>query len=128
MLPDMALARGYAEQLMTSTVTFSESGVPVTDPDTGAVVSGGTPVYSGKCRVRPAEIFGTQLEVSGEAVYSTDYLVSIPFAEVGVREGHEGRIDASTDPWLVGVALRVEAVAAGDNVTARRLLCRKTAD
>jgi hypothetical protein len=49
-----------AEREMTSACTITPRGTtPTTDPDTGEVTFPvGAPVYSGKCRVRPAGTAG----------------------------------------------------------------------
>lgn len=125
--PFMATARAAAESLMTSTCSIAPPGVePVTDPDTGEVTfPAGVAVYTGPCRVRPGGTRGSTLEVGGAELFTFDYQVSIPFAEVGVLEGHEVVFTASADPALVGVVVEVQKVERGDHITARRLLCRE---
>ena len=112
---------------MDSACSIAPPGVePVTDPDTGEVTFPlGVTVYAGPCRVRPGGTRGSTLEVGGAELFTFDYLVSIPFAETGVREGHEVVFTASSDPALVGIVVEVQKVERGDHITARRLLCRE---
>ncbi len=60
-------------------------------------------------------------------MFTFDYLVSIPFAEADVQEGHRVTISASPDPALVGVVVEVQKVDRGEHITARRLFCREVA-
>jgi hypothetical protein len=126
-LPDL---RAEAEALMTSTCSIAPPGTePVTDPDTFEVTfPPGTAVYTGPCRVRPAsQGQGSSATAGGAEVFSFDYLVSIPFAEADVREGHQLTISASPDPALVGVVVEVQKVDRGEQITARRLFCNEVA-
>jgi hypothetical protein len=119
------LGRAFAESLMTSTCSIAPRGAtPVTDEDTGEVTfPDGVAVYTGKCRVRPAEVVGTDTAAGGAELRAFDYLVSVPFAVADVRKGHRLTITASLDPALVGRMLEVQDVHAGDHISARRLLC-----
>jgi hypothetical protein len=116
-----------AEREMTSACTIAPRGTtPTTDPDTGEVTfPAGTPVYSGKCRVRPAGTQGSTLEAGGAEVFAFDYLVSVPFSVTGVQEGHRVTVTASPDPALVGVTVEVQKVDRGEHITARRLSCNE---
>jgi hypothetical protein len=118
-----------AESLMTSTCTIAPPGVdPITDPDTGAVTfPAGAAVYSGPCRVRPAGREAATSNAGGAEVFVFDYLVSIPFAETDVTEGHRLTITDSLDPALIGVQLEVQKVDRGEHITARRLFCSEVA-
>ena len=124
----MAMARSHAESLMTSTCTIREksTGEPVTDPETGAVTfSPGEVVYSGPCRVRPAGTQGSTAEAGGAELFTFDYLVSVPFAVTGVREGMPCKINASPDPALVDATVEIRKVDRGEHITARRLSCNE---
>jgi hypothetical protein len=125
----MASARSYAEALMSSACTIAPRGTtPTTDPDTGDVTfPAGVAVYSGPCRVRPADLQARTAEAGGAEIYTFDYLVSIPFSVTGVQEGHRVTVTASPDPALVGVALEVQKVSRGETITARRLSCNEVA-
>lgn len=115
---------------MTSSCTIrARSTGSTTDPDTGEVTdTPGASVYSGKCRVRPAATAQSEVTAAGAAeVFRFDYLVSVPFAEADVVEGHRVTIDTSADPALVGVQVEVRKVVRGDHLTARRLYCTDVA-
>ena len=123
-LPDLRL---QAEAEMASTCSIAPPGVePVTDPDTGGVTfPPGVAIYTGKCRVRPSSGQGATAQAGGAEVFVYDYLVSIPFAEADVAEGHRVTISDSPDPALVGVVVEVTKVDRGDYLTARRLFCNE---
>lgn len=122
--------RAEAESLMTATCTIrdSETGEPTTDADTGKVTPAvGDVVYSGPCRVRPTGAEATTADAGAVEVFTFDYLVSVPFFVTAVMEGHRLTIDDSPDPALVDVELKIERVARGEHITARRLFCREVA-
>lgn len=119
------LGRRMAESMMTSTCSIAPPGTePVTDDETGEVTfPSGDAVYTGKCRVRPAEAVGSDVAAGGAELRAFDFLVSVPFAVADVLKGYRLTVTASPDPALVGRLLEVEDVHAGDHITARRLLC-----
>jgi hypothetical protein len=122
----VAMGRRFIESLMTSTCTIRarSTGDGTTDPDTGAYTpTAGATVYAGPCRVRPAGREAATSNAGGAEVFVFDYLVSIPFAETGVTEGHRLTITDSLDPALIGVQLEVQKVDRGEHITARRLAC-----
>lgn len=109
---------------MTSTCTVFTPGGPVTDPNTGEVTATpGAPVYSGKCRVRPAGTQGSTLTVGGAEAYTFDYVISVPFSATAVTEGQRLTVTASPDPALVGITVKIEKTLRGEHLTARRLAC-----
>lgn len=114
---------------MTSACTIREKPTGrTTDPTTGEVTDTlGATVYTGACRVRPASAQAATAEAGGAEVFVFDYLISIPFAESDVAEGHRVTITASPDPALAGVEVEVQKVARGDTLSARRLLCNEVA-
>lgn len=123
---DLVTARARAESLMTSTCTIRvKSSGRTTDPTTGAVTdTPGATVYSGPCRVRPgATQASSTAEAGGAELFRFGYLVSIPFAEADVVEGHRVTIDSSPDQALVGVVVEVQKVDRGEHISARRLYC-----
>lgn len=127
---DLVTARARAESLMTSTCSIAPPGTaPVTDLTTGEVTfPPGTAVYTGPCRVRPNNSTQAADSTAGGAeVFAFDFVVTVPFAVTGVREGHRLTVSASPDPALVGMIFEVQMVARGDNITARRLACNKVA-
>lgn len=119
--------RAFAEALMTSTCTLRQpDGEWVTDPATGeASQTAGATVYSGKCRVRPAGRESQPTDAGGAEVFTFDYVVSIPFAVAGAREGQIVTVDSSPDAALVGTVVQVQKVDRGDHITARRLSCNE---
>lgn len=126
---DLVTARSRAESLMTSTCTIrARSMGRTTNPTTGEVTdTPGATVYSGQCRVRPVGTQGSTAEAGGAELFRFGYLVSIPFAEADVVEGHRVTIDASPDAALVGVVVEVQRVDRGEHITARRLFCQDVA-
>jgi hypothetical protein len=113
---------------MTATCRINArgDGGNVTDPETGEVITPvGEVVYDGKCRVRPTATQSQDVETGGAELASFDYVISIPFAVVGVREGHRVTVTGSPDPALVGTVVEVRMVDRGDHITARRLSCQE---
>src|SRR5205085_5979167 len=98
-------------------------GAPVTDPNTGEVTEGQVVVWSGPCRVRPADYVARQAEIGGGEAFTYDYLVSIPWAITEVLEHHRGTVTFSPDLALAGLTMEVQKVARGSTITARRLAC-----
>lgn len=119
--------RTAAESLMTSTCTVREPGTVTTDPTTGTVTTvPGAAVYAGKCRIRPAQIWGRTAYIAGVEVTPNTYMVSVPFAVQGIRRGHLVTINSCPDADAVGRVWYVKYTPdLGDNVTARRLLCEE---
>jgi hypothetical protein len=113
-----ALGRARAESLMTSACTVFTAGETVSENDT---------IWFGPCRIRPAEVVGTDVVAGGAELRTFDYVVSIPFAVVDVLKSHRLTITESPDASLVGRTLEVQDVHAGDHITARRLLCTEVA-
>lgn len=115
---------------MTSACTINaRSTGRTTDPTTGGVAdTPGAVVYSGPCRIRPgsSQTAGTA-DAGGAELFVFDYLVSIPFAEADVLEGHRVTVTASPDPALIGAVVEVQRVDRGEHITARRLFCREVA-
>lgn len=126
-LPEL---RAEAEAQMKSSCTIrAKSTGRSTNPTTGAVTpTPGETLYAGKCRVRPGARLGSgTAEIGGAEAFTFDYLVAIPFGQAGVVEGARVTIDTSPDPSLVGVAVDVEKVDRGEDLTARRLFCSEVA-
>jgi hypothetical protein len=122
----LPILRGEAEAAMASSCTITRPGSDVTDPDTGEVTNSGTQVYSGKCRIRPAQAWGRMAIVAGETVTPDTFQVSVPFAVTGIRRGDLVTVDASPDADCIGRKWYVRFTPdMGDNVTARRLLCEE---
>lgn len=122
------MGRSFAESQMTAScrINVKGDGGNVTDPETGEVTTpAGDLVYEGKCRVRPAGGQGSDVDTGGAELARFDYIVSVPFAVVGVLEGHRVTVTGSPDPALVGRVVEVRQVDRGDHITARRLSCEE---
>lgn len=119
--------RAFLEGEMTSTCTVREKPTQTTDPSTGKVTNTpGATVYSGKCRIRPAQTWGRVAVLAGAQITPDTFLVDVPITVTGVRRGHETTIDSCPDPDLVGRTFYVRFTPdAGDGVSARRLLCEE---
>jgi hypothetical protein len=122
-----ARGRERVESLFTSTATVFTTGAPVTDPNTGQVSRTATTIWSGPCRVRPAQTGLTALSeaLGGTELFRFDYRVSIPFDVDTVFEGMRVTITGSPDPGLLGLTMEIHRVDRGDNITARRLICQR---
>lgn len=112
---------------MDSTCTIFTSGGQTTDQDTGKVTRTDTVIWTGPCRVRPAQTGLTALAeaIGGGEQFRFDYRVSIPFEVFSVLEGHRITINTSADPALPGTTMEVQRVDRGDNLSARRLICQR---
>jgi len=108
---------------MTSECTVFASGDPVTDPVTFEVTYPKTTVWFGPCKVRPAGTQNNDIEVGQAERGEYDFVVSVPFSVANVVRGHRLTITSSPDLALAGRTLEVQAVAAGDFISARRLAC-----
>lgn len=124
-LPEL---RAEAEALMTSSCTIRERSTETTTDENGETVDvPGAVVYSGPCRIRPADSSSSSLTFGGGEVFTFDYLVTVPFAQAGVSEGQRVEIDSSPDASLVDAEWEIRKVARGDHITARRLACVEVA-
>lgn len=108
---------------MTSTCRIFTAGAPFTDPDTGEVTFAEADPIDTPCRVRPADLQGAHNEAGGAELVTSAFIVSVPFAVVGIRKGARLRVTSSPDPALAGVVMEVQAEPYGDNLSARRLPC-----
>lgn len=115
----------FAEQQMTDTCTITgPGGTPSFNSSTGAITaSAGASLYSGKCRVKPANVQDRQVQAGERSVQVWPYVVSVPMSATGVGVDAVVTVTASADPELVGQVLIVKDVTRGTNVTARRLGC-----
>jgi len=126
-MPVLEGARAAAARLMTETCTITRAGTgtQVYDPATDTFTEPArTTVYSGPCRVK-APTGGDRRVSAGDDVYTLDtYVVSIPVSSTAIRTDDQVSISAAADdPRLVGMALRVQAVTVGSQISARRLTC-----
>lgn len=126
-LPEL---RAHAESRMRSTCSIAAPSAPgdVWDEATGTYLPATrTPVYVGPCRVRVAAAQPVS-PVAGEVEYGVDdRIVSLPIDTSGaVRAGMRVTITAaSNDDALVGEVFEVVSVPSGDDLTARRLVCKR---
>lgn len=110
---------------MTDACTITRPGERVYDSTTGTYSTHSTPVYDGKCRVRPAGTQGRTAQAGERDVSTWPYLVSLPLSVADVRQDDTLTVTESADPALVGLPLRVRDVAKGTHITARRLGCEE---
>lgn len=115
-----------AEQLMTDACTITRSGgAPVFDSTTGTYTDpAATTVYSGKCRVKPANLTSRTVQAGEQQVALWPYSVSMPLSALPELDDVV-TVTASVDASLVGRTLRVRSVARGTFLTARRLDCEE---
>lgn len=117
-----------AERQMTSTVRFFTEGDPVTDPETGEVSPSEVDPVTCPARVRPMSMRDYPALAGGEQVFAANFVVSVPFSQEPIpRVKQRVVVVSSPDPALVGMAMQVRDVAAGDQISARRLLCYRVA-
>jgi len=111
-----------AESLMLDTCTIQRPGAPVTDPDTGNVTSGLTPVYSGKCKVQSKDSATATPEAGGAVFTVVSRQVHIPANAADVRDGDVVTITASAlNAFTVGKQYRVSGYTPDSLETACRL-------
>lgn len=110
----------------TCTVTRGGAGEPTFDPATRLHADpAASPVYTGKCRVKPPTTQVSRVEAGDVLVAAQWFTVSVPASVTGLKRDDVVRVTASQDPGLVNRRLRVVQVDAGTHVTARRLTCEE---
>lgn len=120
----MALARGFAESNMTSTVQIVRKQPPVFDDVTGDLASGAPLlVYSGKARVTPASGL-VRFSFGDEPSYFSSAVVSVPVVtEVLPRVDDLVLVVTSPgDSMMAGRVFTVQHVDAGGQFPAVRQL------
>ena len=111
-----------AERLMVDTCTITRNGDPVFDSTTGTYAQPTSPVYTGKCRVKPSVLSGNTTVQAGEKrVALWPFSVSVPMSVADVQLDDIVTVTGSADASLVGVTLRIRSIARGTFITARRL-------
>lgn len=120
--------QALAESLMLDACTITRNdGDPVFDSTTGTYSQPTTPIYTGKCRVKPSVLSGnTTVQAGEERVALWPYSVSVPVAVADVRLDDIVTVTTSADASLIGVTLRVRSIGRGTFITARRLDCEET--
>lgn len=127
----LPLLQGQAESRMTDTCTIRRPGAPVFDASTGTYTTAKPTVYSGKCRVRTRSLGflrDRRAEAGDEQVVLWPYMLAVPVAVTDLAVFDEVTIDASTDPALVGVVMRVRVVSLATDATARKMDCEEIAN
>lgn len=111
---------------MTSTLRYFTLGPQTTDPTSGAVTQPELNPHTAPCKVRPATERDFPAQAGGGQVFSSNYVVSMPFAQTPVPTvGQRIVVESSPDPAVVGAAMQIRHVDIGDAITARRMLCFK---
>ena len=118
----LPVLRAEAESLMIDTCTITRPGDSVTDPDSGVVTPGTTPVYSGKCKVQSKDS-ATSTPEAGEAVFVVvSRQIHIPVGAADVRNDDVVTVTASVlNPFGVGRRYRVEGFTPDSYDTAARI-------
>lgn len=116
--------RRAAESLMVDTCIISRGpGVPVIDPDSGAVTEGsGTTVYEGKCKVQSKDSATASPDGGGNSFVVVSRQVHIPVNAAEVRDGDVVTLTGSLlNAFTVGKRYRVEGFTPDTFDTAARL-------
>jgi len=113
--------RREAEALMLDECTVTRPGDPVTDPDTGTVTPGSTPVYSGPCKVQQTISQASNPSAGGHQFTVQDSRVDFPVSAGPLQVSDSVTITASAlDPQLVGRTFRVAELFHKSFATAQR--------
>jgi hypothetical protein len=107
-LEDVLEARADAETLMVDSCTITRPGVPVTDPETGAVTNEPVTVYPtpeqiaagnpGKCEVQLRNTVAASPEAGEHAFTVVSLVVKIPADSADVLDGDVVTLTASRLP------------------------------
>lgn len=93
------------------------------DRDTGEMVETVSPVYEGRLGCRQAET-RERVEAAGSEVTAAPVTVRAPW-DTPAQPGMVVVLDASADPRLLGVRLRVASVRGGTWSVLRRIECEE---
>lgn len=110
----LARARAAAEGIMEDTCSIvrdpSFAGDSTLNTATGVLTGGATVnVYSGPCRVRPAERQDAETEEGGAPMVRSRYVATLPLAAAEAVKGDLFTLTvAAYDPQLVGTQFTVE--------------------
>lgn len=145
---DVAGFRGYTRRLVAVPEVWATAGVvaefedaPAALPDLGALyrASGDPPVldentgeygppvdddplWTGACRVEPAQSDGSNPEIGDQQVGIVPFVVTVPLALIDVRTGDLFKVSSSRDGRLLVRTLVVKAVRASSTGLVRELL------
>ena len=106
---------------MLDACTITRPGEPVTDPDTGVVTNGSTPVYAGKCKVQSKDSATSSPEAGGHSFTVVSRQVHIPAGSADVRDGDVVTITGAHLSQLIGKVYRVDGFTPDSYDTAFRL-------
>lgn len=96
-------------RVSTCTVTRPTGIEPTFDPNTGTLTTPSTTVFTGGCKIAPAETRGSEVEAGQEEVTLLDFVGRFP-VDADITEPDVVTITASTDPGMVGERFRVTDV------------------
>ncbi|GFH34293.1 DUF6093 family protein [Streptomyces pacificus] len=129
---DAALAAGRreAEALMVDTISLYRLGPDIFDRDTGMTVPGAVLVtfYTGKARVKPAQLAVSEVQAGEEEVRLRQYRITLPFGTEPPAAGERPKpgdvvdVTASADPRMAGMRLWVQSVQYSATATAWRII------
>lgn len=119
---DAVLAgRREAESLMIDSCTVTRPGEPVTDPETGEVMPGSTPVYTGACKVQQTIAQSSNPTAGGHSFTVQDSRVDFPVSAGPLAVDDVVTLTESVlDPQLVGSVFRVVELFHKSMATAQR--------
>lgn len=117
---DVTALRSMAEGFMTDECAIFGSTSVEFDPDTFTdVLTAGTALYEGKCRVRP--VAADQVAVGEALVRRRTHDLWLPWETVGVMVGHVVELTTSDDPYLIDRTFTVVDIEGGTNGAHRKL-------
>jgi hypothetical protein len=122
----VAAGRLAALELMTDACIITRGvGAQTYDDATDTYVTlPGEVLYAGRCRVKPRDNTGRDVEAGEQSVALFRYVVSVPISAIEFDVNDVVKVTASVlDPALDGLELRVTQPTLGSQITARRLGC-----
>lgn len=106
---------------MLDACTVHRLGDPVTDPETGNVTPGSTPVYAGPCKVQQTISQASNPSAGGHSFTVQDSRVDFPVAAGPLLVNDVVTVTSSAlDPQLVGRQMRVAELFHKSFATAQR--------
>lgn len=113
--------REAAESLMLDSCTVTRPGDPVTDPESGAVTPGSTPVYAGPCKVQQTIAQSSNPTAGGHAFTVQDSRVDFPVSAGPLKVNDTVTLTVSVlDPQMSGSVFRVVELFHKSMATAQR--------
>lgn len=114
--------RPEAESRMVDTCTVQRPGETTPDPLTGADVTAYTPVYSGRCELKAANLQAHEAESATSQVTVQTFTLKVPNAAPALLPGDLVTFAADTfTPRLRNMKARVDGVHVGSFTTAQRV-------